>query len=232
MARLVRLFLLIPVLLSVAGCTTSQELPTPNVPATVTAQVQIELTAQAPPTPSRSLTPTNTVPAPVQDVSKLLPPTESQPVVVPTPKPTESLPPPTATPAATPTPAPTATTAATATPPPTLTRSQQLVAGVLTPEPKEAIFAKYPPVRIITVGQLQGSQRWRDGEPFLLLGCAADVDAGQGKNYFSDRGGFSRRRLSGLRLRQTGRQHYRLGLLRHAGAVRQDGKPLLLRQLY
>ena len=151
--------------------------PTPDIPATVTAQVQLELATRATPSPVPTWTP--------------LPPTPTPTVVLTTPTPAEVRPSPTATPTPAPTPTPQPTATRIPLPTPTLTRSQQIIASIRTPEAKEAIFAKYPEERILTVGNLQGTETvWRDKEPFLLLGCKPDVEAPTGQSYFSERGAF------------------------------------------
>ena len=167
MARLSPCLLVLSILLGTLTVSCRASPPaqsTPDIPATVTAQVQLELAARATPIPIAALTP--------------LPPTPTPTVVPATPIPTESRPSPTATPAE---PAVTRILLPTA----TLTRSQQIIASVRTPETKAAIFAKYPEERILTVGNLDGTATvWRDKEPFLLLGCKPNVKAPSGSTLF------------------------------------------------
>ena len=178
--KILGLIALIHVIALVSTACQSPPPPTPDIPATVAAQVRVEMASQVMPTPAPTWA---TLPPVVVQATS--------PPSTPTPRPTLT---PALTltrsqqtsPPSTPTPRPTLT------PTPTLTRSQQLMASLLTPEPKDVIFAKYPPERIITVGKCRESKIWRDKEPFLLLGCKADVDAGRGKHYFSDRGSFNK----------------------------------------
>lgn len=107
------------VVIASAACQSPPQEPTPDIPATVTAQVERSLVSQATPTPAPTRTP---LPPMVVQV------TPSSPTRTPVPTPTETpTPAPTATPAPAPTdtPSPTPTQTATPAPEPTIKFTQQ-----------------------------------------------------------------------------------------------------------
>ena len=94
----------------------------------------------------------------------------------------------TATPRPTPTTRPTSTPRPTPTPWPTATPKP---AG--TPTPVFAEIYSVPAERVATVKNIaDGADFWKDKEPFVLMGCHADVSTDTGGSAFSNLGGFGR----------------------------------------
>ena len=104
--------------------------------------------------------------------------------LVSTPAPATATPLPTNTllPTPAPTPRPTATPWPTATP-----------TVVPTPTPIFAEIHSVPAERVVTVKNIaEGADFWKDGEPFVLMGCSADVKVSSGETAFSNTGEFGR----------------------------------------
>ena len=106
--------------------------------------------------------------------------------------------PPTATPRPTATPLPTATATPTATPTPTpkpTSTPWPTATPTIVPSPTP-IFAdthSVPAGRVVTVKNIaDGAEFWRDNEPFVLMGCNADVDVSSVESAFSNEGEFGR----------------------------------------
>ncbi len=157
-----------------ACASSSPPTPTPNIPATVTSQVQAQLTAIPTPSPVPSATPYPTL--------KPLPTSTPWPTY--TPYPTLTL-----TPAAL-SPSSTSTTTPSPTPTPVEQRDQNSSSS-------NPFFPDISGERTVTVaGLLEPPAFWEDEEPFALLGCyVGDIfwrsPFGQGEYGFSSSGNFN-----------------------------------------